>query len=358
MIFQRLWTRLRRAWLLIIIVLTVLGITLRLGGDRLRDLTAGTCDAAPTFGADVPRRLQAELNYLFDNKLLYCEEPQRAFLGLKGPIYWGSEGTTSILFFQAESLDGVGVTRYGFGSPGDLFQVTPMGGAPPAGYGELRAGAPVIRNQAEGDAPNYFVHRAGPPPEGDVMVSARVRGPSTPDTRVIGNRDVVSDVTRLWDRLRGRQQTDPTGGGSTVSEVFFAIWTGRWDIVIGRDVNPELDIGEEASHAAALRKANEDGVLDGPAWYQTVSGELASAVWAAGVLTETRPAMRLLDAEGSEVPPIGSGLFQSSVSGIPLAMFGYAPQPTGVPFEAELWLDERARADGAEPDLRFPVTFP
>ena len=356
MIFPRLFKRARRLWLVGIVLLMLAIAALRSTGSGLIGITSPTCRNLPEFRDSVPASVRAEIRYLFDNGLLYCERPDEPFRGLDGPIYWGAEGTTSVLFFQAESLRGVGVTTYGFGQPGELFNVTPPGDAPPQGYGELRTGEPAIRNEAEEEAPEYFVYHAGAPLLGDLMVTANARGPAAAREGVIGLRVVLRDVYRVWDAVRGRP---PRGaGGTALSEVFFSIYPGRWVDLVRRDVNPVLAQGEEATIPAALKRAKEEGAVAGPTWYQTVSGELAGAVWAAGVLTETRPALILRDAGGAEIEPAEVALFDSSLTGLPLAMFGFPPQPVDEAFEAELWLDDAARQAGDPADLRFPVTFP
>ena len=356
MIFNRMFGRARRLWLLGIVALLAITTLLRTFGDGLVDLTSPTCAEPPSFRTDVPTTVRAELSYLFDNGLLYCETPQRPFRGMDGPVYWGSEGTTSVLFFQAESLRGVGVVGYGFGRPGQLFDVTPAGGAPVSSYGEQRRGAMAIRNESEVEAPQHFVFHGGAPLSSDMMATARIRGPNPPREGGIGSRDAVRDITGLWDRLRGR--TPRSASFTTESEVFFSIVPSRWAILVKEDVNPLLAQGDEATIPAALQRAKEEGAIEGPAWYKTVSGDLASAVWAADVATDTRPALLLRDGSGAELEPDRVVLFESSLTGLPLALFPFAPQPVDTPFEASLWLDEDARTDGAPADLTFPVTFP
>jgi len=346
MIFTQWYRRFRRARALIILGLLILGALASVFADPLGRVLAPTCAEPPTYHADVPDDVRGVLDSLFDNDLLYCAEPSEPFAGLDGPIYWGSDGLSSWVFFQADNLRGVGLTRYAFGED---FAVTPPGDSPPASYNPTAARSRA--NQATAENPTYFFRRDGAPSSGDARVALRVRGPQAPTAGRPGARSVWRDLDRLIGWLRG----DALAKGTVPSEVLIARQPEALVQRVERRVAPGL-----ADEAGELDKAKlAEVALGEPVLMQAVTGMFGNSVWVAGVVTDTVPALELVPPGGGEpVAPFDRSLWRGGEGQAPLALFAFDPLTTNAPHTARFWLDGLAAGSGAAPDAAWPVEFP
>lgn len=345
MTFLEWLQRYRRARALIVLALVTIGALATIFAAPLGRMLAPTCPERPAYHADVPPAVRAVLDTLFDNDLLYCGAPSEPFAGLEGPVYWGSDGLSSWVFFQAESLRGVGLTGYAYGQD---FAVSAPGDAPPAGYVPL---VPRGRgNQAEGAEPTYFVRRDGPPTAGDARVVVELRGPEPAAAGVPGGRSVWRDLDRFLAAIRG----DALAAGTVASEVQIARRATQLVDRIERRVVPELAADDGAPDAALLA-----GVAPGrPVPWQTLTGLMGSSVWVAGVVTSTLPALRLAPpGGGAEIAPFETSLWRGEAGAPALALFAFDPVATGTPLDARFWADGRA-AGAAPPDAAWTIEFP
>lgn len=344
MIFSEWLRRFRRTRALFFVGIVVIGTLASVFSTQLGGVLAPTCDDPPAYHADVPASVRGVLDSLYDNGLLYCAKPSEAFAGLQGPVYWGSDGLSSWLFFQADDLAGVGVTRYAYG---DDFAVTPPGDAPPTTYNPM---APRSRqNQAPSESPSYFFRRDGAPGPSDARVVVRVRGPLAPEPLRPGGRSVWRDLDRLIGAVRGNSLASKT----VPSEVLIAR-------------RPELLVSRVERHVAPAL-AGDEGQLDmarlaevaprEPVLWQTVTGMFGNSVWVAGVMTDTLPTLMLVPADGAPLEPFDRSLWVGGTSGIPLALFAFEPLTTNVDYTARFWSDGRTVKDGAPPDAEWPVQF-
>lgn|GEM_PF-2277031 len=370
------WQRFRRIWLGIFALLAMLGVGISLLNQGTFEVFNPTCDARPNYDPGVDPTVQAKLNYLYDNGLLYCAEPKVPFRGLRGPIYWGSDGMSALLFFQADSLAGVGIVTYLYN---DTYRVGPPGDSPPYSYGELRAGRPALVNQAPDGATRYFYRRDGAPLNSDAVVNLSIDGPAQPRTPApVGGRSVWRDVDRIIATLRG---TSPTklNAGTARSTVALTFLSERWRSGVRR-AGAEPFIDEDGTPSVLrLRDAQLDGTLPAePFVFQRSSGAFGQSLWVANVVTTTVPALVIAPngapsgaagttggtagaADAREtVLPISTSIWQSAAMLVPLAVFAFdpLPVPAGTPLEARFWADGSRRSDGAAPDHVWPVTFP
>lgn len=351
MIFRQWYSRFRRVRVLLVLGFVLLITVFVFAEDWLAPRLAPTCDERPAYHEDVPLEVRARLDTLFDNGLLYCAEPGEAFEGLDGPIYWGSDGMQSDLFFQAEDMRGVGLRSYGFasGALGEGYVVNPPGDGPPAGYGMIRIGSPSRANQAEGEDPTYYYRVSGAPADTDSRVYVVAQGSRSETGGGVGEGDVWQDIDRIWNLLRGEQE-DLTG--VQFSEVNIPIRPALWLDLVRRQADESLVDTEGQPLTNRLSEAG----FDEPAVWQTVSGLFGNTVWLAGVDAELVPAMRL-EADGQTFEPHTTQVWDSGEHGVPLAMFAFDPLPLGSELEASFWADEDDR-DAAEPDARWPLSFP
>lgn len=358
MYLYQLFRRLRRLRLYFILAAGVLGMLFAVFGSSIFGLFVRRCDAPPAYGPDVPPTVRAEVDTLHANGLLFCPEPAEWIAGLDEPIYWGSDGMRSVLFFQMEDLSGVGVNEYLFG---ENFLVLPLGDSPPVGYGLLGSGVPVYRNEApehgpeDGGRPTYFFRRDGAPQGNDLQVTISVRGSRRPAEGLLGTGDPFDDLERIWDRIRGVQR-ETTTAGSASSRVVFPILASDWETLVRREVTPELATEEGEPSIERLSEAE----LAEPIVFQTVGGLLGSSLWIAGVDVETSPtpALELVAADGTTIAPLRSSVWSSGrAPNAPLALFAFDPLPTGIEFQAHYWHAASA-AGSSPPDLVWPVTFP
>ena len=340
----RLRTYLLMALALVTVVVAVLG-------PDVWDPLARLCPAPPTFGADVAPSVRAPLEALFDHDLLYCADAPEGIATLAGPVYWGSDGLNSILYFDATSMQGVGVARYGYND----FVPAPPGDAPPRGFNPVRAGREAYTNQAPvagEERPGYYFRVQAAPLDSDTAVIVDVAGPATPQEGMTG-RNFWLDLERLVGFLRNAA-TRAEGSRDAEARVAIPIVPRRWEAVRRRQVTPEL-AGEDGQPSLdVITKAQ----LEGPTLYQTASGLLSGAVWVAGVVTDTTPALVLVpDGGGAPIAPVSSALWTTAISPMTLASFGFEPRPPGAIFEARFWQDAGRQAS-APPDETWRLAFP
>lgn len=351
MIFRQWYTRLRRVRVLFIVAVVVLGGVFVLFEEPISRRLAPTCDAPPTYHDDVPLEVRSRIDTLFDNGLLYCGDPQTSFRGLEGPIYWGSDGMQSHLFFQAEDMRGVGLRAYGFasGAFGEGFMVSPPGDGPPAGYGMHDATTPSRTNQAGVDDPSFYYRVGGAPADTDNRVHIVAQGRSAePETGGIGQGSVWSDIDRVL-ALFGEEDTRVTG--TSYAELDIPIRPALWEDLVQRQAQESLTDVEGRPLTNRLPEAG----FDEPAVWQTVTGLFGNTVWVAGVDLEREPALRLA-LEGRTFEPHTTQLWDSGEIGVPLAMFAFDPLPVSRELEALYWADED-RVEG-EPDAAWSISFP
>jgi len=353
MFLQRMFRRLMRLRLYFFIFVLVLSGLFAYFGTGILGVFVNTCEERPTYRPDVPPDVRGRVDVLFDNDLLFCPEPSDPFEGLDGPIYWGTDGLRSVLFFQADSLRGIGVRRYAYGQN---FTVQNIGDAPPPGYNPVRAGRRVYSNQAisptDGEAPNYFFRQDGAPRSDDLQVEIVVRGRAAPDERIIGGGDVFDDLEALWDRLSGSGGSREERVGSALTRSVFPILSETWE--------------ERVRRQAPKRWAREDGVPaialvnevppDAPAVSQTMTALLTNSIWVAGVDIELVPRIRIM-LDGEAIEPVETTVWSSDVQPVALALFAFDPLPSATPLQAEFWADGRAARDDP-PDAVWEVTFP
>lgn len=364
MIFAQYWQRFRRAWLAIVAVLAMLAIAVSLLDVGALEVFNPTCEERPVFDAGVDPTVQARLNTLFDNGLLYCGQPSIPFRGLRGPIYWGSDGMSALLFFQTDSLAGVGVSTYLYNNQ---YRVGPPGESPPLSYGEVRVGRPALVNQAPGDAPTYFFRRDGAPLPADAVVNIEVDGPAQPRTPApVGGRSVWRDVDRVIAFLR-RTSTTNLDADAARSTVALSFLTERWRDLVRRTPADGFADDDGTPSLTRLRDARLDGSLPGePFVFQRASGIFGHSLWVANVVTTTRPALVLVTPPPTAgrpvapIEPISTSVWRSDAMLVPLAIFAFdpLPVPAGTPLEARFWADDARSAAGAPPDRTWQVTFP
>ena len=279
------WQRFRRVWLGIFALLAMLGVGISLLNQGAFEVFNPTCDARPSYDPGVDPTVQAKLNYLYDNGLLYCAEPKVPFRGLRGPIYWGSDGMSALLFFQADSLAGVGIVTYLYNN---TYRVGPPGDSPPYSYGELRAGRPALVNQAPDDATTYFYRRDGAPLDSDAVVNISIDGPAQPRTSApvglpddedalfgpVNNARQLAHVSGFIDRLPSHATVSAGGNRRTdLGEGYYlepTVLSGlrQDDEHIQNEIfGPVITVQKFTDEAEAIR------------WANGVDYGLASSVW-------------------------------------------------------------------------------
>jgi len=357
MTFYNQARRLGRWWTYFIVATVVLGLVLSVIGDPILNRLARTCPAPPTYRADVPADLRTSLDLLFRNGLLYCSGPPKGMRTMTEPIYWGSDGVSSILFYQSDDLSNVYLVRYGFGeNPSAAFIPGEPGASPPAGFKEGQAGRAALTNQAP-EGSDYFYRVQGAPLTSDGVVAVTLDGPAVAQPKG-GGRDAFRDIETLWDWIRRKPASELE---STRVMTPISIVPGRWENASRRVVNPALADAAGKPTLQVLRSAAPTE----PTLYQTVSGLLHTTVWVAGVVSGTRPAMVLQPAGGSPgvssasatEPVAQSGWISTSATDrLVLAHFAYDPLPPGR-YRAEYWHDHKDAAAGT-PDRVWEVTVP
>jgi hypothetical protein len=342
--------KLMRLRIYLIVGIVLLGVVASTVGDDLARLFIRPCAAPPDYRADVPAHVREQLDQLHANGLLYCSPPVEGLATMSEPIYWGSDGLTSVLFFQADDLAGLGVTRYGFGGgvTGTAFVPGEPGAAPPDGFRDAAAGRPALSNQAPpGSGFYYRVH--GAPAAADTAVNVTLVGPAR-QAAGMGSRDVFRDLELAWNWLRRKPSRVL---GDTTVRIPIGIVPERWEPHVRRSVTPELaGAGGEPTFRALTAAAP-----DQPTYYHVVGGLLTTTVWVAGVVSGTNPVVYLVDDAGRAREPQASARWTSAISDQILAHFAFEPLPPATAVEARYWADRRA-AGTAPPDHVWPIAIP
>jgi len=345
--------RLARVRTYLIITVVVAGMLAALVGPYL-DRLAGTCPEPPVYTADVTEETRAQVDALYDAGLLYCSNPEDVEgLGtVNGRVYWGSDGVSSVLYFPAESLAGVGVPRYGVGEDArsGAYNLGPPGSSPPLGYGEVRAGRTAWINQAPEGA-SYFYRFQGAPADVDNVATLDIKGPAADQAGVSG-RDVFRDLEIAWDWVQRKPATEI---GSTTKRIILPIVPERWFEVRKLSMEPELLDEEGFPSYSALR----DLAPTEPMLYQVASGLLGTTVWVAGTSVDLTPSLVLVGPDGAPdvIEPIADGAWASDTTAVQLRHFAFEPLPAGGVYEVRYWSDAGARGT-SEPDYTWTVVAP
>jgi hypothetical protein len=307
------------------------------------------CAAPPAYAADVPVEVRARIDALQAAGLLYCTAPVKGLANVHAPVYWGSDGLLSVLFFQADSLDGIGVVRYGFGrSAADAYVPVTTGGAPVEGFREDVIGRAAITNQAPAGA-RFFYRVAGAPADNDSVVAVTLRGQTAPQPG-LGGRDAFQDIERAWDIIRRRP---PAEVASTDVQLPIAVVSDRWREALRRDINPALRDAQGQLSVRILREIHPQT----PVHMATLSGPLATTIWVVGVISGTRPALVIAPSGGPAIEPIADSAWVQAGGDLRLHHFAFAPQAQGTAFEARYW--HAAKTQSAKPaDYTWPITIP
>lgn len=332
-----------------LVAFLALGALVTTFGDDLARAFIRPCDSAPTCRDDVPEPVCSTLEALHAEGLLYCSAPLEGLAAMHEPVYWGSDGLSSVLFFQADDMTDIEVTRYVFGAGPTGQGVTPgePGASPPEGFRPARPDPGPPANQAAPGA-HYFYRRQGAPADSDAVVGLSIAGPaSTPDS--FGDRDVFRDIERIWSRLQGHPES---AQGITTVRTTIAVLPERWQARLRRHVAAELADEKGAAGYRALR----DAAPTEPTLYQVVSGLLGTTVWVAGVVTGTRPALEVAHPGGQPVEHRAAGLW-TSITGDQVLLHGaFDPIEAGTPVEVRYWSDETVAS--RPPDYQWSVSAP
>jgi hypothetical protein len=335
---------------LLIVVFVIAAVAFALFGDQIMSRLAAVCPAPPHYHADVPPALRERLDALHASGRLYCVTPPEGLATLDGPVYWGTDGVNSLLFFQATGAGGLSVARYALAN---RFEPGPRGGPPPVGFRNEIQGRLSYANEAPEGA-TYFVRVLGAPSDTDAAVEVDVRGPAI-QNRGLTNRNFWRDMENLFRRLRGESELERR---NTTVRAAMPVRPPTWVAVRKRVVAPEF-AAASGGPAADKLSAQPQGQ---PAMYQVLNGPLGAGIWVTGALSPTVPAL-VLSPRGGGAPVAPDGDTQTwretNPSGAPgrLASFAFPPLPSGEVYDARYWHDGRRR-DEAPPDATFPVVAP
>jgi hypothetical protein len=344
--YQRATRALRlRRFLLVGMVLVI--VAYALFQDRLLAPFAPTCTSAPDYLDEVPQELRSKLDGLRAAGLLYCVEAPEELARLQGPVYWGSDGVNSLLFFQASDLAGTGVQRYAYSQN---YLPAPAGGPSPTGYTQGGGGRVAYLNEAPDGAP-YYLRTLGAPTDTDLAVAVDITGPAIQNESLLG-RNFWRDLDNLVRAVRGESAVQRA---TTVQRVSIPIIPARWEAVRRRVVAPELANADGAPDLAKLREVPAGQVRH----YQTLNGPLGAGIWFTGVLSDTTPALVLVPRAGGQAlrPEADPSLWTSSTAPGRVAGFAFPTLTEGAVYEAGYWHDA-ARAEVDAPDLKFPIVAP
>lgn len=354
--------RLLRWRIYLIIGLTLLAIVI--GRVGLGGLGSPACEALPSFRADVPAELQAELRLLLEAGLLYCK-PLRAGLEKVEPmVYWGSDGLSSLLFFQAPEgadLSAAGLPFYRFSDGEDQIFPSRPGDQRPSGFIQAQEGDRVWSNQAQGAAPGYYLRREGAPGNAVGVVMVEVSAPLVVDQRLT-DRDFLQDLERGLDWLRGQAAGQGGASGRGSRDLNFLIDQDRWAGHLQRDSNPALQTADGRPDWVRLSQE----ALPRPQIFQRVQGLLGSSIWVAGAVSGTQGALLLrepaagaaADSLAGTIAPRDQQQWRPVGRGSAAELYAFPPLPSGKPYEALYWSDAADQAAGEPPDQRFAVVFP
>jgi hypothetical protein len=331
----------------LIIGIVVLGVVFALFGDQLLRPLSPTCAAPPVYHPDVPPALQGQLQSLYDTERLYCVQPPDGLRNLDGPVYWGSDGVNSLLFFQLTDPTGIGLARYAYGQD---FLPGSLGGPPPNGYVIADSARPAYVNEAPKGA-SYFLRTQGAPADADFAVDMLITGPAIENKGMFA-RDIWRDLENLWRTVRGESEE---ARKTTTVRGRLPILPDRWIAERRRVVAPEFATAEGDPDLTKLRAA----AAGQPKLYQVLNGPLGSGIWLTGVGPGTTPALTLVpESGGVALQPAGdSALWTTSTTPARIASFAFPPLASGTVYEARYW-NEGSKADSTAPDLTFPVVAP
>lgn len=330
-----------------LIGLVVLAIVFGLFGDQLLRPLSPTCPAPPAYHADVPQELRDKLQTLYDSERLYCVQPPEGLKNLDGPVYWGSDGVNSLLFFQATDMAGFGLARYAYGQD---FLPGALGGPPPNGYRDADSARSAYINEAPEGA-SYFLRTQGAPTDADFAVDLLITGQAVQNRGIFG-RNIWRDLENLWRMAQGESAAERA---STTVRGRLAILPDRWIAKRQRVVTPDFAAADGHPDLTKLRAAPAGD----PQLYQILNGPLGSGIWLTGVEPGTIPALTLVPkAGGQALRPLGDAtLWTTSTTPARIVSFAFPPLEAGTIYEAGYW-HEASRADTAAPDLTFPVVAP
>ncbi len=356
--YYNLTRRLLRWRIYLILGLSLLAMVI--GRVGLGSLGSRACRALPAFRAEVPAELRQELGLLQEAGLLYCK-PLRAGLAAVDPmVYWGSDGLSSLLFFQAAAgadLSAVGLGSYRFSDGQNQIFPSRPGDGRPAGFLQAREGDRVWSNQASGEAPTYYLRREGAPGAGVGVVMVEVSAPMVVDENLT-DRDFLQDLEHALDWLRGRAGVQGGASGRGTRDLNFLIDRDRWSPYLQRDTNPAFQTAEGAPDLTRLSREP----LSRPQIFQRVQGLLGSSVWVAGAISGTQGALLLQEqnavAGEAGIQPRDQHQWRPLGPGSAMELYAFPSLPAGRPFEALYWSDAADQAGGRPPDQRFVVAFP
>ncbi len=337
------------------VVIIVLGVFFALFGERLLRPLSPTCAAAPDYGQDVPDEIRSQLDALFQQEQLYCITPPAGLKNLVGPVYWGSDGVNSALYFGLSDPVGTVVTRYAFGQD---YLPGPRGGPPPVGFRNEIPGRLVYANQAPEGAGFYYL-LTGSPGDADYAVDVTIQGPAIPNEGLTG-RNVWRDLESLQRFVQGQPAAQRQ---LTSARAAAPVLPDRWYKQRRRTVAPEFatTVGDPEADPVIIPDPEKlrGAQLAGPQVYQVLNGPLGSGVWVAGVMTGTVPAMVLVPRDGGQAIAADFDTQTYGAQGTPvrLASFSFPPLPPGAVFDGQYWHNGAKRA-AAEPDLVVPVVAP
>lgn len=343
------------------------------------------CTQRPAYGSAVPSGVRRRIDVLYDHNLLYCADIPQDIETVPGPVYWGSDGMTSILFFALTGITVTGISDYTFSQ---VHFPTLPGDAPPYGFRPDWGGEPAQTNQAPDGSP-YFYYEAGAPTDSDVSVSLELHGPLRKD-QGWRYRDFYRDLTSLGRWISGEASASRQNA-TVVAPI--PITASRWLTVTRRSYNPAFSPDNKAPGSSFW---NSIDTLQQPTHLQTASGLLGSTVWVAGVVSGTTPVMVLsapgapstastpttasasskapapasvsapstlstpsapIPEAGAIIEPSDSLVWKRPGSALRLVYFAFPLQPAGTTLEARYWNNAKERS-GRPPDYTWPVTFP
>jgi hypothetical protein len=339
-----------------LMALAIVATVISLSGVSILEPKA--CALRPEYLPSVAEADRQQVDALFDAGLLYCKELREGLATVAPDLYWGSDGMSSLLFFQAlpgESLSDVGVSAYAFGDGEGQTYPSRAGDRRHPRFSQLAEGRRVWSNQAEGGdgVRDYYLRRDAAPAIGEVNVYVKIIGPSEPDAGLT-DRNFLRDLEQIWTRFRGGQTGSFLGARVVGRDTTFVYVPERWEPWVAREINPALLNEEGELDYQVLHETQWPEVM----LYQSVQGILGSSVWVAGVVSGTTPAMWIqVPGETEAIVPEVATAWVSTAGGSGLALFSFARLESGRPYEAQYWADPAAQKGGRPPDKSWPVVF-
>lgn len=334
----RLW----RFWILALVALAVLATVF--GQDLLSPL-ARTCPAPPTLSPDLTPQAAGRLRLLYDLGLLYCADSQDTFEALSGPVYWGSDGLVSILYFPLSQPGQVAVRRYVFGNG---FPPSPLGDGPLPGL-DVVASVEVTAEPTPASA-SYFYRLDGAPADDDYSVTIELIGPARRNTGLQG-RSFWRDLDRLL--AMARQRTIRPASVDAQLRLSLPILPDRWRQVRARQVMAPF-ANEQGRFQVSLLEATNPTT---PVLVQTLNGPLASTVWIAGVERLDSPAFVLTTQDGTDIQPWRYTWWNHRLARAVVTV-SFPSQPGETVGELRFWRQAADRERRAPPSQRWSIRFP